>query len=609
MTEWQHKPDQGPGADKSFLIYMAIAFLLVILLYPLIFKQPQRSQPSAMPAPQSKPASSAANSSSATNPTSKSSAPPVNRPTAKPKKITPAVTRQAQSEMETVVENDLYRITFSNRGAQVKSWILKKYKDDKGHPLDLVNATASAKMGFPLSLWTYDEGLRNKLAGALYVSSTQSNALKVPGTLIFEYADQDTIVRKSFRFDNTYVIGVETSVTQNGEAVQAYPAWPAALGDQNNPGTYARGSVDWNTGNDIKRQPAAEHHFFSSNTWVVGGGTYNGPFHWAGVSDQYFAALFMPDEPQLSTVVTLNQEMDIPKDPGNPQNNETTKIHVLGLAAGNSAGLTRGRLFAGPKAVDVLDSIKSAGTNGAPAAGPNLEGAIDFGFFGIFAKWLFHWLNWTHDHMVPNWGWAIIILTVILNVVLLPTRISSMKTSLKMQKIQPQIENIKKKYEKYGMRDPRRAEMNQEIFAMQKKEGVNFGIGCLPMFLQLPLIYAFYAVLASTIALRGAGWLWIHDLSSPDPWHILPIATILSMFVLQQMTPQAGMDAAQRRMMNVAMPIMFGFWTWAVSAGLALYWTISNVISLGIQYGINRSHLGREIRELQEKRARKKASK
>ena len=155
------------------------------------------------------------------------------------------------------------------------------------------------------------------------------------------------------------------------------------------------------------------------------------------------------------------------------------------------------------------------------------------------------------------------------------------------------------------MRDPRKQEMQQEIWALQKKEGVNPIGGCLPMLLQLPIIYAFYAVLANTIELRHAGWLWIRDLSSPDPWHLLPIITIVTMLWLQHMTPQAGMDPAQRRMMNVMMPVMFGFFTWAVSAGLALYWTISNVISLGQQYVINRSHLGREIQELQAKRARK----
>jgi len=138
-----------------------------------------------------------------------------------------------------------------------------------------------------------------------------------------------------------------------------------------------------------------------------------------------------------------------------------------------------------------------------------------------------------------------------------------------------------------------------------KEEGFNPASGCLPMLLQLPLLWAFYAVLANTIELRHAPWLWVRDLSAPDPLHILPILTIVTMVALQQMTPQAGMDPAQRRMMNIMMPVMFAGFTWAVSAGLALYWTVGTVISLAMQYSINRSALGTEIRELQEKRARK----
>jgi YidC/Oxa1 family membrane protein insertase len=148
--------------------------------------------------------------------------------------------------------------------------------------------------------------------------------------------------------------------------------------------------------------------------------------------------------------------------------------------------------------------------------------------------------------------------------------------------------------------------MQKEIWALQKQEGVSMTSGCLPMLLQLPFLWAFYSMLANTIELRQAGWLWIHDLSAADPWHILPMATIITMLWLQQMTPQAGMDPAQRRMMNIMMPIMFGAFTWTVGAGLALYWSVSNVINGAQQFAMNRTSLGREIREIQEKRARKR---
>jgi YidC/Oxa1 family membrane protein insertase len=205
-----------------------------------------------------------------------------------------------------------------------------------------------------------------------------------------------------------------------------------------------------------------------------------------------------------------------------------------------------------------------------------------------------------------DWGWAIVIATILINAALLPLRIKSMKTSLKMQRIQPMMEDIKKKYEKYSLRDPRKQEMQKEIFELQKREGVNMFGGCLPMLLQLPFLYGFYVVLVNAIELRHARWLWISDLASPDPLHLLPVATVVTMLGLQHMTPMPGMDVAQRRMMTVMMPLMMGFFTWAVASGLALYWTIGNVVFFIQQWAMNRTKLGREIREIQEKRARKK---
>src|SRR5437667_12470583 len=168
MADWQHKPDQGPGAERQFFIYMILAFLMVLLFQGIFFKSPK-------PAPQNPPGASKAATAapSATTPAAPA-------PTAKA--VPAAAGKQAASESEIVVENDLYRVTFSNRGAQVKSWLLKKYQDEKRQPLDLVNQVASAKLGFPLSLWTYDEGLRKQLREALYLASSSEYHLTVPAS-------------------------------------------------------------------------------------------------------------------------------------------------------------------------------------------------------------------------------------------------------------------------------------------------------------------------------------------------------------------------------------------------------------------------------------------
>ena len=191
------------------LMVFAATFALIIIAQIFLFKKkPETQQPptAAQTAQSSQP--------STQTPAQASSATGAAKPGAAAAK--PVETKAASSEVETVVENDFYRIVFTNRGAVVKSWILKKYKDDDGKPLDLVNSKA-AKFGYPLSLFTYDENLRNQINSALYVASASGN-IAAPGELNFEYASGDTSVRKSFVFGDTYVISIESKVTRNGTA-------------------------------------------------------------------------------------------------------------------------------------------------------------------------------------------------------------------------------------------------------------------------------------------------------------------------------------------------------------------------------------------------------
>jgi len=214
---------------------------------------------------------------------------------------------------------------------------------------------------------------------------------------------------------------------------------------------------------------------------------------------------------------------------------------------------------------------------------------------------------WTHDHIFPNWGVAIIILTVIINLALLPLRITSMKSALKMQKLQPQMKAIQEKYKKYPMRDPRRADMNAEISELYKKEGANPAGGCLPLVIQMPFLFAFYSMLGAAMELRHAPFLWLHDLSSPDKLFVLPVLIVISTLFVQKMTPNAGMDPKQQQMMTIMMPLMLGFFSWSLASGLSLYWVVGNVIAIAQQYVMNRTGLGKEMRAEMEKRARKAA--
>ena len=575
MPDFQN-PQQEPGTERRLLLVFVLTFVVILAFQPLFKKY--FPQPTTAPA---QPTQSAAQ----TQPAMPASAGTAN---ATPVVTVPGgVTKQAASETETVIENDLYRITFTNRGAQVKSWILKKFDNEtQNGRLDLVNPTAAPKYGYPLSLWTYDEALRNRLSSALYMPSREGEQAS-PTSVTFEYADGDLAVRKTFSFDHTYVVTVQTSVTLNGSSVAALPAWPAGFGDQVTPATYAAGLIDYQFNKNIERVPLKK---------VGGGATISGPFHWAGPTDQYFAAVFVPDDPTAAVMVTLHNQIDNPQDAKRP-------FEIVGAAVGNLHGPTVERVFVGPKELEVLEKVPVPGVSGADN---DLNGLVDFGWWGIIAKPLFLWLKWTYRHIIPNWGWAIVLQTLVISLLLLPLRVTQMKSMLKMQRVAPQIKSIQEKYKKYCLRDPRKAPMNEEISALYKKEGVNPAGGCLPMVIQLPFLFAYYRMLGTALDLRHAHWLWIHDLSARDPWFLLPGLMLVTSIITQRMTPQAGMDPAQQRMMTVMMPLMMGFIFFNLAAGLNLYYAVVNLIGIAQQSVMNRTKLGQEMRELMAKRARKK---
>jgi YidC/Oxa1 family membrane protein insertase len=588
-------PQQEPGTERRLLLVFALTFL-VIMLFQTVMKKygppPPEPKPETTQAQNVQPPQGQAQSAPASATNSAASSGSAN--------ATVAPTKKASEESETVIENDLYRIVFTNRGGQVKSWILKKYKDHPdGNPLDLVNKPAAEKYGYPLSLWLYDEGLRNKVNSALYVAT--STGSRAPAEITFEYSDGDIAVHKTFKFDHSYVVDVETSVRQKGSVVTAFPMWPEGFGDQTTGAAYASSQIAYQYNSKVERLSTGWSLFPSIK--IVGANTVPGPFHWAAASDQYFAAVFIPQDPQNAAMVTLRSPLEIPHNPSDAKNKQIDKVDVFGVAVGNLKGASNARLYVGPKALGDLEQVQVPGITGAD---PDLRSIVDFGWLGLIARPLFLWLKWTHDHVVGNWGWALIIQTLIINLALLPLRVAQMKSMLKMQRIAPQIKAIQEKYKKYGLRDPRKAEMNVEVSALYKKEGVNPAGGCLPLLIQMPFLFAYYRMLGVAIDLRHASWGWVHDLSAPDPFYILPIAIVVTMFFMQRLTPQGGMDPAQQKMMNFFMPVMLGYISLNLAAGLCLYWSMGNLISIVQQSVMNRTALGREMREMMEKRARKK---
>jgi YidC/Oxa1 family membrane protein insertase len=582
-------PNQKSGGGKqqdsrSFLVF---SLVFLVMLLALQYFRPKKPEP--QPAEQKQQQSTAAPASSATDSGSTATAPGGNAAAA-----STAASVAATGEQTTTVENENYRIVFTNRGAEVKSWVLKRYEDDTGKPLDLVNPATAAKFGYPLSLYSYDAGLRQRLATALYVPSTTGN-LTAPGELTFDYAGGGLVVKKTFSFDASYIIHVTASVTNNGSALPTLISWPAGIGDQNTLASYSKAQFDTSQNGKFEKTATKK---------VSGGATLNGPFDYAGISDLYFGAIFLPDQPDQTSVISLNNGWSIPKDPKQP-NGASESVPLLGAAVGSMNTPVSLRVFAGPKVISVLTSVKSTSANGTET-GPNLEPILNFGWFGWVAKPLFVVLRFTYDHIVANWGWSILILTLLLNLLMLPTRITMMKSALKMQRIQPEMQQIKEKYKKYKATDPRRQDMNKEIMDLQRREGVNMFGGCLPMLIQYPLLYGFYEMLENVIELRHAHWFWLHDLAAPDALHILPIFVILTMFTTSYLSPSPGVDPAQQKMMAFMMPLMFGFIMLNIGSGVALYWAASNLITTGMQVVMNRTGMGKQMREIAAKRAAKR---
>lgn len=556
-------PVQPPGGAKELSMEMRllIAFLLmglVLFLTPYIYKP-------VAPPPK---ASAAADKKSDQKPaTSQPAQPAATKPAAVQPAGPPPGQIAAEKEEAVTIETALYRIVFSNRGAVVKSWTFKekRYADNKGQPLQVVNQAALAKVPAPFSLDFRGEKPATDVNQALYVVRKASDGMGVE----FEFSDGRTSVRKSFQFsEKSYLSKVTSEVLQGGVRLPHLLVWRGGFGDPT-----------------VENPAAAQHsvHFdLSANKLVVneakvakeGPAPATGNFSFAGLEDHYFAAVFLPVS-NVTAVETVTYSDPVPV----PATGKEEPHVGAGVGMGGQNVFS---LFVGPKDIGLLEKID-----------PKLTGLIDWGWFWFLAKPLFASLRWVYDHVVHNYGWAIIIVTVVINMLTLPLRLSSMKSMKKMAAIQPQIAAINEKYKGIGMRDPRRQQQNQEIMDLYKKHGVNPAGGCVPMLLQIPFFFAFYKVLTVAIELRGASWLWVTDLSLPEhlPIRVLPVTMIVTQFILQKMTPSTSADPAQQRMM-LFMPLMLGFFFYGVSSGLVLYWLTGNVIGIIQQLVFNRMNFG-----------------
>jgi YidC/Oxa1 family membrane protein insertase len=211
---------------------------------------------------------------------------------------------------------------------------------------------------------------------------------------------------------------------------------------------------------------------------------------------------------------------------------------------------------------------------------------INFGIFDWLVVPLLQALNWI-NRSVGNYGWSIILLTLLINGAIAPLRHRSVVSMRKMQEIQPQVKAIQERYSSLKATDPARQKMNSELMALYREKGVNPASGCVPLVLTMPVLFAFYSMLSQAIELRGAPFTaWITDLSTHDPYYVTPLLMGASMVWQQRLTPSTA-DPVQQRVM-MFMPILFTFmFLWAPS-GLVVYWLVSNLWAIGQQIVTNR---------------------
>ena len=540
--------------EKRLLLAAALS-LAILMLWEWIVPKPPKPVAPPIPTPSTSSASTdpgqppSASSASAASPASATSASAVSSPQAEPAAVAP----ESAAEPTTVtLANDVFRATFTNKGAVLDSFVLTKYNDEQRHPLELVRSLPP-ELPRPLALdFGKDAETTRRVANALFVVERESDR-----KVRFRFSDGKLAVTKEVTIEGGYLFDVKVSV--------AGPPYALLLGPGlRNPTDAERASryvmpasaVGATTdGTKVMRPEKAQ-----AVAWSLPQGGF------AGIEDNYFLEVLLPRTATTANVLTFS----VPRPEGKPSVD-------MGMAVMEQAGqgTLSARAYFGPKDVAVLESY-----------GLGLERTVDFGWYGILARPLL-WMMKQSYAVIHNWGVAILVVTFLIRLLLFPLTAKSYTSMKKMQKLAPKMNAIRDKYKKSKTDAAQRQKMNTELMALYQSEGYNPMSGCFPVLLQLPILVAFYNVLSKTIELRHAPFvLWIKDLSAIDGSYVLVILMIVSMYVQQAMTPST-MDPAQKKVF-MFMPILWAFFLKDMPSGLVLYWLFSNLLTIVQQLVMNR---------------------
>lgn len=535
--------------EKRVLLAVILSFI-VLYGYQALFPPPPPVRPAADPVP----------GAAAPTPGAAEAPPVETAPAVEAAPVAEPITAAA-GEQDILVESDAVRAVFTTRGGALKSWQLKHYTNDAGEPLELVPAAAPAGTPRPFTLTADDPDVGRTIASALYRPSAERVDAGAGGSLTFEYRDASGIsAQKEFTFspEHPYVIGFSMRVERDGVPVNPTIHWGPALGN----GT---------GGGGMMYNPPPQPIFYRDGDTtrlsiddIAGARVQEGSFQFVGVDDHYFLSAALDASARIEY-----DGIRVPQPDGSQRQFIAWTIRYAEPPSG-------ARFFFGPKDFEALKSL-----------GPVFTHAIHFGVFRWLVVPLLNALKWVNGYL-GNYGWSIIALTVIINLVMFPLRHKSVVSMRKMQAIQPEVKAIQERYAKLKISDPARQKMNQELMNLYRERGVNPASGCVPMLLTFPVLFAFYSMLSVAIEIRGAPFVgWIHDLSASDPFFIWPVIMGVTMVVQQRMTPQAMTDPMQQKLMMM-MPVIFSVMlAWAPS-GLVLYWTASNLWTIGQQAVTNR---------------------
>jgi YidC/Oxa1 family membrane protein insertase len=471
---------------------------------------------------------------------------------------------------EITVETPFYTVSLSAKGACFSSYILKNYRET-------VDADSANKQLIPRSfkngeilLSLSGQSLKG-LNEAVFSVSESADRLVIEDakqSLTFNWVAEDgTILTKTYTFDPfSYLIDLKIIMKNASERVlkdQLILSVRKPIEENKGYGFVGPSALIDDKLEQIKTKKIEDKD------------EYKGKIKWVSVEDRYFLSSIIPSSEVNSRIKLVADDQFVENQLVNP---------VFELSPGTQKEF-QFLVFMGPKSMELLDSL-----------GYDLGKALNFGFFNLIAKPCLWFMNKIHS-VVPNYGIAIIILTIFTKVLLWPLGNKSYKSMSEMKKLQPLMTEIREKYK------GDKQKMNQELMALYRTYKVNPMGGCLPMVLQIPVFFALYRMLYQAIELRHAPFfLWINDLSAPDrlfnfgfsipfmePPYGIPVLTIImgaTMLLQQKMSPPPG-DPTQAKMMML-MPVVFTFIFINFSSGLVLYWLVNNVLSISQQYYVQK---------------------